>query len=159
MKWSSDDVWCATYLEEWVKNKCADLMFFESLMTCFPLAYLVIVSTSSCDCASEYALSSVAEMGLPLFGLRRAAKIFELFNENNSILNLFLHCSFVFSLQLLKTHWLDNFAKDSVNPGVVVLLGCGALSSTCGQLASYPLSLVRTRMQAQGEVLMKEIFY
>lgn len=52
--------------------------------------------------------------------------------------------------QLLKSHWLDNFAQDSVNPGVVVLLSCGALSSTCGQLASYPLALVRTRMQAQG---------
>lgn len=52
--------------------------------------------------------------------------------------------------ELLKSHWLDNFAKDSVNPGVLVLLGCGALSSTCGQLASYPLALVRTRMQAQA---------
>lgn len=59
--------------------------------------------------------------------------------------------SSLFLLQLLKSYWLDNFAKDSVNPGVVVLLGCGALSSTCGQLASYPLALVRTRMQAQGE--------
>ncbi|OWK05474.1 hypothetical protein Celaphus_00002256 [Cervus elaphus hippelaphus] len=57
--------------------------------------------------------------------------------------------------QLLKSHWLDNFAKDSVNPGVVVLLGCGALSSTCGQLASYPLALVRTRMQAQGQSCAK----
>ncbi|XP_063111305.1 mitochondrial adenyl nucleotide antiporter SLC25A24 isoform X2 [Cavia porcellus] len=54
--------------------------------------------------------------------------------------------------QLLKSHWLDNFAKDSANPGVMVLLGCGALSSTCGQLASYPLALVRTRMQAQAMV-------
>ncbi|XP_004689769.1 PREDICTED: calcium-binding mitochondrial carrier protein SCaMC-1 [Condylura cristata] len=54
--------------------------------------------------------------------------------------------------ELLKSYWLDNFAKDSVNPGVVVLLGCGALSSTCGQLASYPLALVRTRMQAQAMV-------
>lgn len=53
--------------------------------------------------------------------------------------------------QLLKSYWLDNFAEDSANPGVMVLLGCGALSSTCGQLASYPLALVRTRMQAQGE--------
>ncbi|XP_007948126.1 calcium-binding mitochondrial carrier protein SCaMC-1 [Orycteropus afer afer] len=52
--------------------------------------------------------------------------------------------------ELLKSHWLDNFAKDTVNPGVMVLLGCGALSSTCGQLASYPLALVRTRMQAQA---------
>uniref|UniRef100_A0A8C5YD28 Solute carrier family 25 member 24 n=1 Tax=Microcebus murinus TaxID=30608 RepID=A0A8C5YD28_MICMU len=54
--------------------------------------------------------------------------------------------------ELLKSYWLDNFAKDSVNPGVTVLLGCGALSSTCGQLASYPLALVRTRMQAQAMV-------
>ncbi|XP_051021604.1 calcium-binding mitochondrial carrier protein SCaMC-1 isoform X1 [Acomys russatus] len=52
--------------------------------------------------------------------------------------------------ELLKSYWLDNFAKDSANPGVVVLLSCGALSSTCGQLASYPLALVRTRMQAQA---------
>ena len=35
------------------------------------------------------------------------------------------------------------------NSGVVVPLACGTLSSTCGQLASYPLSLVRTRLQAQ----------
>ncbi|KAL6039117.1 hypothetical protein STEG23_035077 [Scotinomys teguina] len=54
--------------------------------------------------------------------------------------------------ELLKSYWLDNFAKDTVNPGVVVLLSCGALSSTCGQLASYPLALVRTRMQAQAMV-------
>ncbi|XP_019640781.1 PREDICTED: calcium-binding mitochondrial carrier protein SCaMC-1-B-like isoform X1 [Branchiostoma belcheri] len=39
--------------------------------------------------------------------------------------------------------------KNQPNPGVMVLLACGTISSTCGQLASYPLALIRTRLQAQ----------
>lgn len=35
------------------------------------------------------------------------------------------------------------------DPGIFALLACGTCSSTCGQLASYPLALVRTRLQAQ----------
>ncbi|VDK49914.1 unnamed protein product, partial [Cylicostephanus goldi] len=35
-------------------------------------------------------------------------------------------------------------------PGVLALLACGTCSSTCGQLASYPLALVRTRLQARA---------
>lgn len=34
------------------------------------------------------------------------------------------------------------------DPGIAVLLLCGTTSSTAGQLASYPLALVRTKMQA-----------
>ncbi|MBN3282169.1 SCM2B protein, partial [Polyodon spathula] len=52
--------------------------------------------------------------------------------------------------ETLKNSWLQNYATDSVNPGMFVLLACGTASSTCGQLASYPLALVRTRMQAQA---------
>lgn len=37
------------------------------------------------------------------------------------------------------------------DPGIFALLACGTCSSTCGQLASYPLALVRTRLQAQRE--------
>uniref|UniRef100_A0A158PEU6 EF-hand domain-containing protein n=1 Tax=Angiostrongylus costaricensis TaxID=334426 RepID=A0A158PEU6_ANGCS len=40
--------------------------------------------------------------------------------------------------------------KDSAEPGVLALLACGTCSSTCGQLASYPLALVRTRLQARA---------
>ncbi|XP_076000608.1 mitochondrial adenyl nucleotide antiporter SLC25A24-like [Genypterus blacodes] len=54
--------------------------------------------------------------------------------------------------ETLKNAWLSYYAKDSPNPGVLVLLGCGTISSTCGQLASYPLALVRTRMQAQASL-------
>ncbi|KAJ3595446.1 hypothetical protein NHX12_004749 [Muraenolepis orangiensis] len=50
----------------------------------------------------------------------------------------------------LKNYWLSYYAKDTANPGILVLLGCGTISSTCGQLASYPLALIRTRMQAQA---------
>ena len=53
--------------------------------------------------------------------------------------------------QSLKNAWLANYAKDSANPGILVLLGCGTMSSTCGQLTSYPLALIRTRMQAAGK--------
>lgn len=55
--------------------------------------------------------------------------------------------------QTLKNSWLQRFATDSADPGVFVLLACGTTSSTCGQLSSYPLALVRTRMQAQGQSL------
>ncbi|XP_062260978.1 mitochondrial adenyl nucleotide antiporter SLC25A24-like [Platichthys flesus] len=52
----------------------------------------------------------------------------------------------------LKNTWLSHHPKDSANPGILVLLGCATISSTCGQLASYPLALVRTRMQAQASL-------
>ncbi|KAG9259395.1 calcium-binding mitochondrial carrier protein SCaMC-1-like [Astyanax mexicanus] len=52
--------------------------------------------------------------------------------------------------EVLANAWLSHYARDTANPGVLVLLGCGTVSSTCGQLASYPLALVRTRMQAQA---------
>lgn len=92
--------------------------------------------------------------GLSLTRMRLAVKMFML-NESGLKVSCSLFFFFLFLWQLLKSHWLDNFAKDSVNPGVMVLLGCGALSSTCGQLASYPLALVRTRMQAQGQFSTK----
>lgn len=53
--------------------------------------------------------------------------------------------------QTLKNRWLQQYSHDSADPGILVLLACGTVSSTCGQIASYPLALVRTRMQAQGE--------
>ncbi|XP_019850971.1 PREDICTED: calcium-binding mitochondrial carrier protein SCaMC-3-like [Amphimedon queenslandica] len=49
--------------------------------------------------------------------------------------------------ETLKNLWLKR--HDESEPGVLIPLACGTVSSTCGQLVSYPLSLVRTRLQAQ----------
>ncbi|XP_063305698.1 mitochondrial adenyl nucleotide antiporter SLC25A23-like isoform X1 [Pelobates fuscus] len=55
--------------------------------------------------------------------------------------------------ETLKNTWLQRYrAGTSADPGVLVLLACGTMSSTCGQIASYPLALVRTRMQAQASI-------
>ncbi|XP_074519346.1 mitochondrial adenyl nucleotide antiporter SLC25A24 isoform X1 [Halichoeres trimaculatus] len=53
--------------------------------------------------------------------------------------------------ETLKFSWLNRH-RGLADPGVSVLVGCGAVSSTCGQLASYPLALIRTRMQALATV-------
>ena len=37
----------------------------------------------------------------------------------------------------------------SDNPPIPILLMCGSVSTISGQLVSYPLALVRTRLQAQ----------
>ncbi|XP_058515751.1 mitochondrial adenyl nucleotide antiporter SLC25A24 isoform X2 [Ochotona princeps] len=50
--------------------------------------------------------------------------------------------------ELLKNYWLERYAEDSINPGITILMGCSTLSHMCGQLGSFPLHLVRTRMQA-----------
>ncbi|XP_037536788.1 calcium-binding mitochondrial carrier protein SCaMC-2-A [Nematolebias whitei] len=52
--------------------------------------------------------------------------------------------------ETLKNNYLQQYGTNGTDPGVVVLLACGTVSSTCGQLASYPLALIRTRMQAQA---------
>ncbi|XP_029440184.1 calcium-binding mitochondrial carrier protein SCaMC-3-like isoform X1 [Rhinatrema bivittatum] len=55
--------------------------------------------------------------------------------------------------ETLKNTWLQKYSRNTADPGVLVLLACGTASSTCGQIASYPLALVRTRMQAQASIV------
>ena len=47
--------------------------------------------------------------------------------------------------------------------GVVTVLACGAVSSTCWQTVSYPFQLIRTKLQAQGmpipEHLQEKVHY
>lgn len=49
--------------------------------------------------------------------------------------------------ETLKRKYLQH--SDTEQPSIWVLLACGSTSSTLGQLFSYPLALVRTRLQAQ----------
>lgn len=66
--------------------------------------------------------------------------------------------------ETLKKLYLRHHQNDSNDPGVLVLLACGTVSSTCGQITSYPLALVRTRLQAsaiadlKGEATMTGLF-
>ncbi|GIY20203.1 calcium-binding mitochondrial carrier protein SCaMC-3 [Caerostris darwini] len=51
--------------------------------------------------------------------------------------------------ETLKKTYVSRHPEET-DPGILVLLGCGTVSSSCGQIASYPLALVRTRLQAQA---------
>uniref|UniRef100_A0A8C8U2P7 Solute carrier family 25, member 41 n=1 Tax=Peromyscus maniculatus bairdii TaxID=230844 RepID=A0A8C8U2P7_PERMB len=52
---------------------------------------------------------------------------------------------------LLRCLWQKS-GRDMTDPSGLVSLSSVTLSTTCGQMASYPLTLVRTRMQAQDTV-------
>lgn len=54
--------------------------------------------------------------------------------------------------ETLKKKYLSS--HNTEQPSFLVLLACGSASSTLGQVCSYPLALVRTRLQAQGECLL-----
>ncbi|XP_054273997.1 calcium-binding mitochondrial carrier protein SCaMC-2-A-like isoform X4 [Macrosteles quadrilineatus] len=48
--------------------------------------------------------------------------------------------------ETLKNNYLKKHLDETPSP--LLLLACGTCSSTCGQVCSYPLALIRTRMQA-----------
>ena len=51
---------------------------------------------------------------------------------------------------VLKDALAAKYAEIGRDPGVAELLGCGMASSTSAMLVTYPLNLVRTRLQASG---------
>uniref|UniRef100_A0A8C6QND9 Calcium-binding mitochondrial carrier protein SCaMC-1 n=1 Tax=Nannospalax galili TaxID=1026970 RepID=A0A8C6QND9_NANGA len=59
--------------------------------------------------------------------------------------------------ELLKNYWLEHYEGKSVDPGIIILLGCSIVSHSCGQLASFPLNLLRTHMQAEAIMEKEEI--
>lgn len=58
--------------------------------------------------------------------------------------------------ETLKKKYLAHHQTEQ--PSFLVLLACGSASSTLGQVCSYPLALVRTRLQAQGNIHKNLIF-
>lgn len=52
-----------------------------------------------------------------------------------------------------KTH------SSNEQPSFWMLLACGSASSTLGQMCSYPLALIRTRLQAQGRISIINLLY
>ncbi|KAM6167224.1 mitochondrial carrier protein SCaMC-3L [Erethizon dorsatum] len=60
-------------------------------------------------------------------------------------------CTDLAIYEMLWCLWLKS-GRDMEDPSGLVNLSSVTLSTTCGQMASYPLTLVRTRMQAQDTV-------
>ncbi|XP_043533611.1 calcium-binding mitochondrial carrier protein SCaMC-1-like isoform X2 [Chiloscyllium plagiosum] len=58
----------------------------------------------------------------------------------------------VYPMESVKKAYCQRYGQNPSDPGIIVHLGCGTISSTCGQLGSYPLALVRTKMQAHAIV-------
>ncbi|XP_037818194.1 calcium-binding mitochondrial carrier protein SCaMC-2 isoform X1 [Lucilia sericata] len=56
--------------------------------------------------------------------------------------------------ETLKKNYLSS--HNTEQPSFLVLLACGSASSTLGQVCSYPLALVRTRLQAQVVLKSKQ---
>uniref|UniRef100_G3UFK3 Solute carrier family 25 member 41 n=1 Tax=Loxodonta africana TaxID=9785 RepID=G3UFK3_LOXAF len=59
-------------------------------------------------------------------------------------------CTDLAIYEMMRCLWQKS-GRDMEDPSGLVSLSSVTLSTTCGQMASYPLTLVRTRMQAQGQ--------
>ncbi|XP_021207989.1 calcium-binding mitochondrial carrier protein SCaMC-2 isoform X2 [Bombyx mandarina] len=51
--------------------------------------------------------------------------------------------------ETLKKKYISKYQAHNEQPGILLLLACGSISCTLGQVCSYPLALVRTRLQAR----------
>jgi len=52
--------------------------------------------------------------------------------------------------ETLKAYCVEKYVEENRSPNALVLLSCGTFSSCCGQLAAYPLALIRTKLQSQA---------
>jgi len=52
--------------------------------------------------------------------------------------------------ETLKAYCVEKYVEENKSPNALLLLSCGTFSSCCGQLAAYPLALIRTKLQSQA---------
>merc|ERR1711936_802635 len=52
--------------------------------------------------------------------------------------------------ETLKRRYLQQNSAQGTSPPAFFLLSCGTFSSCCGQVAAYPLALIRTKLQSQA---------
>jgi len=57
--------------------------------------------------------------------------------------------------ETVKRRVTEKYVVEGKSPNALVLLSCGTFSSCCGQLAAYPLALVRTKLQSQAGIRAK----
>lgn len=53
-------------------------------------------------------------------------------------------------MSIIKDRTAEYYHSKGTEPGVAVLLSCGMISSCIAMSCTYPLNLVRTRLQASG---------
>lgn len=61
--------------------------------------------------------------------------------------------------ETLKKKYIHRYSTQNEQPGMLLLLACGSVSCTLGQVCSYPLALVRTRLQAQGMLFQFTLYF
>eukprot|EP00898_Chlorokybus_atmophyticus_P004877 jgi/Chlat1/5390/Chrsp35S05220 len=66
-----------------------------------------------------------------------------------SLIGIFPYASVDLAVFSMLKDFYTSQHPEGKSPGALWLLGSGAVSSTCGQLVSFPLMVVRTRLQAQ----------
>lgn len=70
-----------------------------------------------------------------------------------SLVGIVPFCALDLALYSALKERVQQHTADSAEPGTIALLGCGACSSAIAQVATYPLALIRTVMQAAGSPL------
>ncbi|KAH8338006.1 hypothetical protein KR059_002297, partial [Drosophila kikkawai] len=91
--------------------------------------------------------TGIADAAAKIYRQEGARSFYRGFVPN--ILGILPHAGIDLALyETLKRQYIASHESNE-KPNFLVLLGCGSTSSALGQLCSYPLALVRTRLQAQ----------